>query len=113
VDVVYADAAGLPELDQIEADAITSVFGARKVPVTAPKTMTGRLSAGAGPVDVVAALLSIRDGVIPPTMNVTLAAGYELDLVTDRPRPAALRTALVLARGHFGFNSALLLRAVT
>ncbi|MFJ6676581.1 beta-ketoacyl synthase N-terminal-like domain-containing protein [Actinosynnema sp. NPDC091369] len=42
VDVVFADAAGVPELDRVEADAITAVFGPRGVPVTAPKRLTGR-----------------------------------------------------------------------
>ncbi|WP_181785809.1 ketosynthase chain-length factor [Streptomyces phytophilus] len=111
VDVVFADAAAVPELDRQEADAITAVFGPRGVPVTAPKTMTGRLYSGAGPLDVAAALLSVRDGVIPPTAHVQQAPGYAIDLVTGQPRTGEVRTALVLARGHGGFNSALLVRA--
>ncbi|MER5212035.1 ketosynthase chain-length factor [Streptomyces sp. NPDC002838] len=114
VDVVFADAYGVPALDRAEAEAISAVFGPYGVPVTAPKSMTGRLYAGAGALDVVAALLSVRDGIIPPTANVTeLAPGCDIDLVLDRPRPAPVRTALVLARGHGGFNSALVVRAVT
>ncbi|MFD9464568.1 ketosynthase chain-length factor [Streptomyces sp. NPDC060027] len=110
IDVVFADAAGVPELDRTEADAITAVFGPRAVPVTAPKTMTGRLGSGAAPLDVATALLAMRDGVIPPTANVTPAPGYGLDLVTA-PRHTPVSTALVLARGHGGFNSALVLRS--
>ena len=110
IDVVFADAAGIPELDRTEADAITAVFGHRAVPVTAPKTMTGRLGSGAAPLDVATALLAMRDGVIPPTANVTPAPGYGLDLVTA-PRHTPVSTALVLARGHGGFNSALVLRS--
>ncbi|GLY32475.1 ketosynthase chain-length factor [Kineosporia sp. NBRC 101731] len=109
VDVVFADAAAVPELDRAEAQAIGAVFGARGVPVTAPKTMTGRLNSGGAPLDVVAALLSIRDGVIPPTVNVTAAPELELDLVTQA-RAVPVRTALVLARGQGGFNSALVVR---
>ncbi|MGH8906389.1 MAG: ketosynthase chain-length factor [Egibacteraceae bacterium] len=113
VDVVFADAAGLPELDRIEAEAITAVFGRRprRVPVTAPKTMTGRLYSGGAPLDLVAALLSIRDGVIPPTTNVTrLPPEYKIELVTDGPRAAPVRAAMVLARGHGGFNAAMAVR---
>ncbi|MGH3770149.1 MAG: ketosynthase chain-length factor [Pseudonocardiaceae bacterium] len=110
VDAVFADAAAVPELDGIEADAITSVFGPGGVAVTAPKTMTGRLYSGGGPLDLVAALLSIRDRVLPPTINVTLAPRYEIDLVTTAPRRAAVDVALVIARGHGGFNSAVVLR---
>ena len=113
VDVVFADAAGVPELDRAEAEAISAVFGPRGVPVTAPKALTGRLYAGAGALDVVAALLSIRDGVIPPLAHVTRPApGIDLDLVLGQPRHTPVRTALVLARGHGGFNSALVVRAV-
>jgi act minimal PKS chain-length factor (CLF/KS beta) len=111
IDVVFADAAATPELDRIEAATITEVFGPRAVPVTAPKTMTGRLGSGAAPLDVATALLAMRDGVIPPTANVTLSPDYDLDLVTT-PRHIPVTTALVLARGHGGFNSALVLRSV-
>ncbi|MGY3679811.1 ketosynthase chain-length factor [Streptomyces sp. TE33382] len=111
VDVVFADAAALPELDRIEAAAITKVFGPHAVPVTAPKTMTGRLYSGAAPLDVAAACLAIRDGLIPPTIHSSLSGRYEIDLVTGAPRTAPVRTALVLARGHGGFNSAVVLRA--
>ncbi|MEU3751075.1 MULTISPECIES: ketosynthase chain-length factor [Streptomyces] len=112
VDVVFADAAGTPQLDREEADAITAVFGPAGVPVTAPKTMIGRLYSGAGPVDVVSAVLAIREGLIPPTTNVVLSPDYDIDLVTGQPRTASVRTALVLARGYGGFNSAVVIRAV-
>ncbi|MFE3170906.1 ketosynthase chain-length factor [Amycolatopsis sp. NPDC059090] len=111
VDAVFADAAGVPELDLAEATAIASVFGARRVPVTAPKTLTGRLYSGGAPLDVVSALLAIRDGVIPPTFNVVPARRYPIDLVSGQPRETPIRTALVLARGHGGFNTAVVLRA--
>jgi minimal PKS chain-length factor (CLF/KS beta) len=112
VDVVFADANGNPELDRVEAEAITNVFGGRRVAVTAPKTMTGRLYAGGAALDVATALLSIRDGVIPPTINVgRLAAGCDIDLVRGRPRHARIECALVLARGYGGFNSAAVISA--
>ncbi|GAA2962444.1 ketosynthase chain-length factor [Streptomyces enissocaesilis] len=111
VDVVFADAAGTPRLDREEADAISAVFGPSGVPVTAPKTMTGRLYSGAAPVDVVSAVLAIREGLIPPTTNVELSPEYAIDLVTGQPRTAPVRTALILARGYGGFNSALVVRA--
>jgi act minimal PKS chain-length factor (CLF/KS beta) len=111
IDVVFADAAAVPELDRTEAEAIGAVFGRRGVPVTAPKTMTGRLYSGAAALDLVAALLSIRDGVIPPTVNVRAEPAYGLDLVGEL-RPAPIRSALVLARGYGGFNSAVVVRAV-
>ncbi|MFJ3671285.1 ketosynthase chain-length factor [Streptomyces sp. NPDC090106] len=113
VDVVFADAAAVPHLDRAESDALAEVFGPAGVPVTAPKTMTGRLLSGAASLDVAAALLAIRDGVIPPTVHVTPDPAHRLDLVTGAARPAPLDTALVLARGHGGFNSALVVRRST
>lgn len=112
VDVVFADGAGVPRLDREEAEAITAVFGPLGVPVTAPKTTTGRIGAGGAPVDVVSAVLSMREGLIPPTTNVELSPAYDIDLVALRPRTASVRTALVLARGRGGFNSAVVLRAL-
>lgn len=109
VDVVFADAAAVPASDRTEAAAIAAVFGPRAVPVTAPKTMTGRLYSGAGPLDVATALLAMADGVIPPTVHVELDPDLPLDLVRTA-RSAPLHTALVLARGRGGFNSAVVLR---
>lgn len=111
IDVVFADGAGDPTLDRIEAEAISAVFGARAVPVTVPKTMTGRLYSGAAPLDLAAAFFAIRDGVIPPTVHIDPCPDYQLDLVLGQPRPAPVRTALVLARGSGGFNSAMVVRA--
>lgn len=111
VDVVFADAAGSPDLDRAEAGVLVELFGPHGVPVAAPKALTGRLYAGGGPLDVVTALLSLRDGIVPPAGEVpAAAAGHQIDLVCETPRKLPLRTALVLARGHGGFNSALVVR---
>ncbi|WP_329559457.1 ketosynthase chain-length factor [Streptomyces uncialis] len=111
IGVVFADGSGTPEADQVEAEAIEAVFGPGGVPVTAPKTMTGRMSSGGAPADLACALLAMRDGLIPPTVNVrTVAAGSRLDLVLDEPRPWQPGPALVIARGRGGFNSAMVLR---
>lgn len=111
VDAVFADADGSPDRDRAEAAAITGLFGTRAVPVCAPKALTGRLSSGGAPLDVVAAVLSIRDGVLPPAGPVRrVVEEYGIDLVTGGPRARQVRTALVLARGVGGFNSAVVLR---
>ena len=112
VDAIFADAMGTPSADAAEADAIRQVFGerAREIPVTAPKTMVGRLYGGGAPLDVAAALLAMRDGRLPPTVNLEQQAeGIDLDLVTGAAREAKLDTVLVNARGFGGFNSALVL----
>ncbi|MGH6656855.1 MAG: beta-ketoacyl synthase N-terminal-like domain-containing protein, partial [Actinocrinis sp.] len=107
IGVVFADAAGTLELDRAEALVLGRLFGPGGVPVTAPKAATGRLIGGGAALDVATALLSLRAGIIPPTVNVSgPAAGLPIDLVTSG-RTTDARNALVLARGYGGFNSAL------
>jgi act minimal PKS chain-length factor (CLF/KS beta) len=113
IGVVFADGSGTPDDDRLEAQTIAAVFGPGAVPVTVPKTMTGRMNSGGAPADLACALLALRDGIIPPTINVrTVAPGCDIDLVIDEPRPASPGAALVMARGQGGFNSAIVLRAI-
>ncbi|MGW4561300.1 ketosynthase chain-length factor [Streptomyces sp. NPDC004561] len=111
VDVVFADALGVPAADRAEALAIADALGGHgtRVPVTAPKTGTGRGYCAAPVLDTTAAVLAMEHGLIPPTPNVVDVC-HDLDLVTGRARAAELRTALVLSRGLMGSNSALVLR---
>jgi act minimal PKS chain-length factor (CLF/KS beta) len=110
IDAVFADAAGVPELDAIEARALGEVFRPYGVPVTAPKVLTGRLYGGGAPLDVATAAISLREQVLPHTpAPITPDPAHRLDLVRDEPRRIALGAVLVLARGHGGFNSALVL----
>ncbi|MEU3726638.1 beta-ketoacyl synthase N-terminal-like domain-containing protein, partial [Streptomyces sp. NPDC031705] len=111
VDVVFADALGTPEADAAEARAIREALGGygAKVPVTAPKTGTGRAYCAAGTLDAAAAVLALEHGVVPPTPNV-FDVCHDLDVVTGSARVAPLRTALVLSRGRMGSNAALVLR---
>ena len=98
-----------------EVAALKRALGARarEIPVTAPKTTVGRLYAGGAPLDVAAALFSMRDGVIPPTVNLDEPAnGNDLDFVTGKARSTPVDVALVTARGYGGFNAALVLRRV-
>ncbi|CAL9364360.1 ketosynthase chain-length factor [Streptomyces sp. DH-12] len=111
IDVVFADALGVPEADRAEALAIADALGAHgaRVPVTAPKTGFGRAHCAAPVLDTVAALLAMEHGQVPPTPNV-FDICHDLDLVTSHARPAELRTALVLSRGLMGSNAALVVR---
>ncbi len=111
VDVVFADALGVPEADRAEALALADALGdhAGRVPVTAPKAGLGRAHCGAPALDTAAAVLALEHGLVPPTPH-TADCPHDLDLVTGYPRAADLRTALVLSRGLMGSNSALVLR---
>ncbi|WP_030204354.1 beta-ketoacyl synthase N-terminal-like domain-containing protein [Streptomyces sp. NRRL S-87] len=111
VDVVFADALGIPAADRAEALALADALGRHgsQVPVTAPKTGIGRAYCGAPVLDTAAAVLAMEHGLIPPTPNVYDIC-HDMDLVTSRARPARLRTALVLSRGLMGSCAALVLR---
>ncbi|MFJ3224149.1 ketosynthase chain-length factor [Streptomyces sp. NPDC086783] len=111
IDVVFADALGVREADRAEALALADVLGSHstQVPVTAPKTGTGRSYCAAPLMDTAAAVLSMEHGLIPPTPNV-FDVCHDLDLVTGQARTADVRTALILSRGLMGSNAALVLR---
>ncbi len=115
VDAVVADAFGVPEIDALEVEAIKAVFGehAGKVPVIAPKSGVGRMYAGGASLDAAAALLAMRDGALPPIVNLDEPASDELDFVRGAERSGELSTILVNARGFGGFNSALVLRRMS
>jgi len=111
VDVIFADAAGDLQADALEADAIREVFGARasEIPVTAPKSMVGRLYAGGASLDVATAALSLRDQVVPPIVNLNEPAkNCKLNFVTREQR-MTVRNVLVNGRGYGGFNAAMVL----
>jgi minimal PKS chain-length factor (CLF/KS beta) len=111
IDVVFADAMGLPAADQAEVLALADALGAHSgtVPVTAPKAGIGRAYCGGPVLDCAAAVLSMEHGVIPPTPGV-FATDFDMDLVTGHARSAEPRTVLVLSRGLMGGNSALILQ---
>ncbi len=74
--------------DLAEARALHRVFGARAVPVTALKGYLGNLVSGCGSVEMIASLLAIRHGAIPPILNCD-RPDHEIDadLVVGSPRP--------------------------
>lgn len=110
IGAIFADGAGDPVRDRQEIAAIREVFGARKVPVTVPKTMTGRLYSGGAALDVSWAALALTHGMLPPTVGDDID-GLDIDLVRQPRRVPGLSAVLVLARGAGGFNSAAVLTA--
>jgi 3-oxoacyl-[acyl-carrier-protein] synthase II len=114
VDYVCAHGTGTRANDVVETRAIRAAMGAAAdgVPVSSPKSMVGHLIAAAGALSTMVCLLAMRDGVIPPTINLqTPDPECDLDYVPLRARPADVRTALVNAFGFGGQNCVLVLRA--
>lgn len=114
IDHVNAHGTGTPLNDEMEAGALRTVFGdaVGSVPVTSTKSTTGHLLGAAGTLEAIASLLAIRDGVIPPTINLDDPAFPELDVVANVAREVRMRTALSNSFGFGGHNAALVLRAL-
>ena len=114
VDHVNAHATSTPEGDPAELAAFRSLFGdhAPQVSITATKGAIGHTLGAAGAIGALAALLAMRDGCVPPTLNLhdpDPAVG-ELDCTPLEARRRDVRVALVNAFGFGGQNSALVLR---
>jgi 3-oxoacyl-[acyl-carrier-protein] synthase II len=98
-DVVFAAASGRPALDTLEAAALARAFGARRPPVTAIRGAIGDFGA-AGALSAAAAVRTLADGIVPPTVGCARPARADLEVVGASRRLAA-RVAVVdgLARG--------------
>lgn len=89
VDTINAHGTGTAANDAVETAAIKAVFGARaaRIPISATKSMHGHLLGAAGAVELVATLLALERGVLPPTINlVEHDPECDLDYVTEGAR---------------------------
>jgi 3-oxoacyl-[acyl-carrier-protein] synthase II len=114
VDYICAHGTGTRANDAVETRAIRAALGsaADGVPVSSPKSMVGHLIGAAGALSAMVSLLAMRDGVIPPTVNLDRAdPECDLDYVPLHAREAPVRTALVNAFGFGGQNCVVVLRA--
>jgi 3-oxoacyl-(acyl-carrier-protein) synthase len=113
IDHVNAHGTGTKPNDVTETQAIKAVFGAhaREMPITSIKSSIGHMLGAAGSIEAVASILSLRDGVIPPTTNVR-DADPECDLpcVTNVKRSLPLRSVLSNSAGIGGCNAAVIFR---
>ena len=99
--------------DELETMAIKTVFGdhAYKLAVSSTKSMTGHLLGAAGGLESVATALSLRDGVVPPTINLeTPDPECDLDYVPNQAREIALDCALTNSFGFGGTNACLVFK---
>ena len=109
------DGQAIPSSDQGEAEALHKVFDSEleRLPVSVPRTMLGHSYAAAGALDAITALLALRHGMIPPTINCEeLDPRYGLNLVQEEPRPLFAPVVLIGGRALGGTNVVLALRKV-
>lgn len=115
IDYICAHGTGTRDNDRSETLAIKTVFAdrARLIPVSAPKSMLGHLIAAAGTTELILCVMAIREGIVPPTANLTTPdPECDLDYVSAGPRTAPVRTVLKNSFGFGGQNNCLILRRV-
>jgi 3-oxoacyl-[acyl-carrier-protein] synthase II len=114
-DISYVNAHGTstPLGDVIETRALKRVFGdnAKNIPISSTKSMTGHLLGGAGGLEAGISVLSLRDQILPPTINLeTPDPECDLDYVPNVARKASVEYALSNSFGFGGTNAALIFK---
>jgi 3-oxoacyl-[acyl-carrier-protein] synthase II len=114
VDYINAHATSTPIGDAAETRMIKLALGedvAQKVPISSTKGATGHCLGAAGALEAIFALLAIRDGVLPPTINLeTPDPSCDLDYIPNEARRAEVRTAVSNSFGFGGHNASIVLR---
>ncbi|KRW83176.1 beta-ketoacyl-ACP synthase II [Marinobacter sp. P4B1] len=114
-EVDYINAHGTSTLvgDVAEVAAVKSVFGghAEKLAMSSTKSMTGHLLGAAGAVEAIFSVLALREGILPPTINLDNPdEGCDLDFVANQSRQSDARVALSNSFGFGGTNGTLIFR---
>jgi 3-oxoacyl-[acyl-carrier-protein] synthase II len=116
IDYINAHGTSTPLNDAMETRAIKTVFGdyAYRVPISSTKSMLGHLIGCAGAAETLVCILSIMNGIIPPTINYDHPdPDCDLDYVPNVARKAEVNIALSNSFGFGGHNSVLILRRYT
>jgi 3-oxoacyl-[acyl-carrier-protein] synthase II len=114
IDYINAHATSTPLGDTSEANAVIQVFGARAadgaMPVSSTKSMTGHMLGAAGAIEAVASLLTLRDQIIPPSLNIAHQdPAITLDTVPNTARKVSgFKYAMSNSFGFFGHNASLI-----
>jgi len=116
IDYINAHGTSTPAGDKAETDAIKTALGvenAKKTPVSSTKSMIGHLLGAAGGVEAVFSILSIRDNVIPPTINlINQDPECDLDYVPKSARDAKINVSMSNSFGFGGTNGTLIFKQI-
>lgn len=113
IDYINAHGTSTYYNDKYETMAIKTVFGehAHKLAVSSTKSMTGHLLGAAGGIEAIFSILAIKEGVIPPTINIqTPDEECDLDYVPDEARRQELNYVLSNSLGFGGHNATLIFK---
>ena len=114
VDYINAHGTGTPENDKMEWAGVSAVFGARagSIPMSSNKSMIGHSLTAAGAVEAIFTALTIRKGLLPPTINYDIPdPSLPVDCVPNVARAATVRHAISNSFGFGGQNVCLALGA--
>ncbi len=115
VDYICLDGAATKIGDITETKAIKSVFEgyAKKIPVSAPKSIFGNMLGACGALDVVTTVLAMENGMVPPTINLKDPdPECDLDYCPNKAQEKEIKYALVINRGRGGINAVLVLENI-
>ncbi|MBN8530699.1 MAG: beta-ketoacyl-ACP synthase II [Alphaproteobacteria bacterium] len=115
IDYVNAHGTSTPLGDEIELAAVKRQFGeaAKKLSMSSTKSSIGHLLGAAGAVEAIFSLLAIRDGIVPPTLNLdNPSEGCDIDLVPHKAKERKVRAALSNSFGFGGTNASVIFKAV-
>jgi len=114
-DIDYVNAHGTSTMaDVIELGAVKRAFGTavENISMSSTKSAIGHLLGAAGAVESIFSILAIRDGVVPPTLNLdNPAEGCDIDLVPHQAKERLVRAALTNSFGFGGTNASLVFKA--
>jgi 3-oxoacyl-[acyl-carrier-protein] synthase II len=113
IDYINAHGTSTPYNDKFETLAIKEVFGdhAYKLAISSTKSMTGHLLGAAGGVEAIFSILAIKEGIIPPTINLkTPDPDCDLDYVPNEARKQEVNVALSNSLGFGGHNATIIFK---
>jgi 3-oxoacyl-[acyl-carrier-protein] synthase II len=113
IDYVSTHGTSTTENDKIETFALKKVFKeeAKNIPASSVKSMMGHLIGAAGAAELITCVLAIRDGILPPTINLNDPdPNLDLDYVPNKPRKAQVNIALKESFGFGGQNSVVIIK---
>jgi 3-oxoacyl-[acyl-carrier-protein] synthase II len=111
IDYINAHGTSTPKGDEIELGAVKRLFGdhAYRLSMSSTKSAMGHLLGAAGSVEAIFSILALRDGVVPPTLNLDdPSPGCDIDLVPHKAKERPVRYALSNSFGFGGTNASLI-----
>jgi 3-oxoacyl-[acyl-carrier-protein] synthase II len=115
IDYINAHATSTPQGDRVETLAVKEVFGPRayEIPISSIKGATGHMMAAAGIVELIVSLKSIREGIVPPTINYeNRDPECDLNYVPNQAQRVPVKTVLSNSFGFGGQNASIVVRDI-